>query len=168
MTFHKAWSTAGWAKPNSLFLQSELKRGNSQTSGANISGNRLGNKNYQAEPVLIQLEESLQALQTDHIDTYQLHSAEDEWFDNDELWTMLDRQVQAGEIHFLGNSIGRPNMQYQLRKSTEFGMSVIQAVYNAINYGAAKFVLPVARELDLDLELAREAIKKEIYRGFWF
>ncbi|GAG77472.1 unnamed protein product, partial [marine sediment metagenome] len=96
------------------------------------NGNNLGDGNYRPEQVLIQLEGSLRALQTDYIDIYQLHSAEDALFDNDELWTMLNKQVQSGKIRFLGNSIPRPNMQFQLHKSKEFGISVIQTVYNAI------------------------------------
>lgn len=112
-------------------------------------GNDLGDDNYRPEQVQIQLEQSLRALQTDYIDVYQLHSAEDRWFDNDELWTMLDKQVTAGKVRYLGNSIGRPGMQHQLLKSREFGISVIQAVYNALKPRAAKTVFPVAEELDL-------------------
>lgn len=111
--------------------------------------NDLTDENYRPEQVLIQLEESLRALQTDYIDVYQLHSAVDELFDNDELWTMLDKQVQAGKIRFLGNSIGRPNMKLQVEKSTDFGISVIQVAYNAVKTTAEKAVLPIAEQQDL-------------------
>jgi len=112
-------------------------------------GNDLGNGNYQPAQVLIQLEESLRAIQTDYIDIYQLHSAEDAFFDNDELWTMLDKQVQAGKVRFLGNSIGLPHLKYQVEKSKDYGISVIQTTYNAVKTKAEETVLPVAEEQDL-------------------
>lgn len=111
--------------------------------------NKLEDENYKPEHVLTQLEESLEALQTDYIDVYQLHSAKDEFFDNDELWTMLNKQVQAGKVRYLGNSIGRPNINFQVSKSQEFGISVIQTVYNAVKTKAEKTVLPLAEEQDL-------------------
>ena len=111
--------------------------------------NKLGDENFRPEQVLIQLEESLQALQTDYIDVYQLHSASNELFDNDELWTMLDKQVQAGKVRHLGNSIGRANNQFQLKKSRDFGVSVIQIVYNAVKTKAEETLFPLAQEQDL-------------------
>jgi aryl-alcohol dehydrogenase-like predicted oxidoreductase len=111
--------------------------------------NDLAEGNYRPEQVLIQLEESLRALRTDYIDIYQLHSAEDAAFDNDGLWTMLDKQVQAGKVRFLGNSIGLPHLQYQVQKSKDFGISVIQTTYNAVKTKAEETVLPIAEAQDL-------------------
>jgi aryl-alcohol dehydrogenase-like predicted oxidoreductase len=101
------------------------------------------------EHVLIQLEDSLRALRTDYIDIYQLHSAEDAVFDNEELWTMLDKQVSAGKVRFLGNSIGMPNNRYQVKKSKDYGISVIQTLYNAVRTTAEETMFPVADEQDL-------------------
>ena len=53
--------------------------------------------------IRVQLEESLKALRRDYLDLYQFHSGSDEDFDNDDLWTMLDKQVQAGKILKLGD-----------------------------------------------------------------
>jgi aryl-alcohol dehydrogenase-like predicted oxidoreductase len=111
--------------------------------------NELGDENFQARQVLLQLEASLRALRTDYIDIYQLHSAEGDLFDNDELWTALDKQVLAGKVRFLGNSIGRPKMRAQIQKSTEFGISVIQTIYNAVNTAAEAAVFPIAQRQDL-------------------
>jgi len=108
-----------------------------------------GDENYKPQQVLIQLEESLAALKTDYIDLYQLHSATREQFENDELWTMLDKQVQAGKVRFLGNSIGNPNMLPQVQRSKDFGISVIQTVYNAVKPKAQETVFPVALRQDL-------------------
>jgi aryl-alcohol dehydrogenase-like predicted oxidoreductase len=128
------------------------------------NSNDLGDENYRPKQVRIQLEDSLRALQTDYIDVYQLHSAQDEFFDNDELWTMLDKQVQAGKVRFLGNSIGRPNMPHQLHKSKEYGISVIQTVYNVLKPRAAKVVFPVAKELDLGV-IARAPLAMGLLSG---
>jgi aryl-alcohol dehydrogenase-like predicted oxidoreductase len=111
--------------------------------------NDLAEGNFRADQVLIQLDESLRALQTDYIDIYQLHSAPDALFDNDELWTMLDRQVQAGKVRFLGNSIGLPQLQYQVEKSRAYGISVIQTIYNAAQTKAEQALFPIAQEQDL-------------------
>jgi len=126
--------------------------------------NGLGEENYSAPQVLVQLEASLRALQTDYIDVYQLHSAEDRFFDNDELWTALDKQVRAGKIRYLGNSIGKPQNEHQLRTSRHYGISVIQAPYNAVQPRAAKTVFPIARELDLGV-IARAPLAMGLLSG---
>lgn len=72
------------------------------------------NSNYErdqlwtADDVRKQLEDSLRALQTDYIDIYQFHSGGNDVFDNDDLWQMLNDQVQAGKVRHLGISIS-PN-----------------------------------------------------------
>ncbi len=126
--------------------------------------NDLGDGNYRADQVLIQLEESLRALQSDYIDVYQLHSAADALFDNDELWTMLDKQVQAGKVRFLGNSIGLPHLQYQVAKSRDFGISVIQTTYNAVQTKAEQALFPVAEEQDLGV-IARAPLASGFLSG---
>ncbi len=66
---------------------------------------------WDAAAVQQQLEESLRALKTDYIDLYQFHSGSNEAFDNDELWTMLDKQIEAGKIRYLGLSVSRKHSQ---------------------------------------------------------
>lgn len=115
-------------------------------------GNQLpADENYKPAQVLLQLEASLRALQTDYIDIYQLHSGTREQFMNDELWTMLNKQVEAGKVRFLGNSIGNPNMLAQVQESTRYGISVIQTIYNAVKRKAEETVFPVARQQDLGI-----------------
>lgn len=128
------------------------------------NANDLGERNYLPDQVLVQLEDSLRALRTDYIDVYQLHSAPDKWFDNDALWTMLDKQVQAGKVRFLGNSIGRPNMHEQLTKSSQYGISVIQTVYNALKPRSAKLLFPLAEEQDLGI-IARAPLAMGLLSG---
>lgn len=117
--------------------------------GHNHANGLNGDDNYKPEQVLIQLDESLRALKTDYIDLYQLHSGTREQFENDALWTLLDKQVQAGKVRFLGNSIGNPNMLLQVQKSRDYGISVIQTIYNVLKPKAEETVFPTALQQDL-------------------
>jgi myo-inositol catabolism protein IolS len=126
--------------------------------------NELGRGNFRPEQVLIQLEESLRALQTNYIDVYQMHSAGDRLFDNDELWTMLDKQVQAGKVRFLGNSVGLAHLQYQVEKSRDFGISVIQTIYNAVQREAEETLFTLAEEQDLGV-IARTPLASGFLSG---
>lgn len=119
---------------------------------------------WQPEQVLLQLEASLRALQTDYIDLYQFHSGTREQLDNDALWTMLDKQVQAGKVRFLGISIGQPNQLYQVDCATALGVSVIQTIFNAINSKAADAVLPSCQRQDLGV-LARVPLASGFLSG---
>ncbi|HET6873072.1 MAG TPA: aldo/keto reductase [Sporolactobacillaceae bacterium] len=109
---------------------------------------------WQVDQVRVQLEESLKALKTDYIDLYQFHSGTDAAFNNDDLWTMLDKQVQAGKIRNLGISIGSNDNLYQTSKASEVGAKAIQVVYNRIDRVPEARVFPSCEEQDLGV-LAR-------------
>lgn len=132
--------------------------------GHNRGSELPGEEHWQADQVQGQLEESLRALQTDYIDIYQFHSGTREQLDNDELWTMLSKQVHAGKIRFLGISIGQPNQLYQVDRATALGVSVIQTIYNAINSKAAETVLPSCQRQDLGV-LARVPLASGFLSG---
>jgi aryl-alcohol dehydrogenase-like predicted oxidoreductase len=123
---------------------------------------------WSAAQVQQQIESSLRALQTDHIDLYQFHSGSNAAFDNDELWTMLDRQVQAGKIRFLGLSLAASVVQkgdlHQLHSAGRAKVRVIQAVYNRLHREAANEVLPYCAEHGLGL-LARVPLAKGFLSG---
>lgn len=104
---------------------------------------------YKPEEVLKQLDDSLRALQTDYIDLYQFHSGGDEFFDNDDLWTMLDKQVEAGKIRHLGTSIAKNDNVFQVEKSVEFQSESIQVVYNRLDRTPEDEVFPVCEENNL-------------------
>ncbi|TJY42576.1 aldo/keto reductase [Cohnella pontilimi] len=109
---------------------------------------------WEVDQVRQQLEESLKALRTDYIDLYQFHSGSDEVFDNDALWTMLDKQLQAGKIRHLGISIGSNDNLHQTAKATELNVGAIQVVYNRLDRKAEERVFPSCMEQDLGV-LAR-------------
>lgn len=109
---------------------------------------------WSPEQVLKQLEASLSALQTDYIDLYQFHSGPDEAFDHDDLWTMLDKQVQAGKIRHLGTSISKNFNLHQAASSTRVGSKTIQVVYNRLDRTPEEHIFPSCIEQDLGV-LAR-------------
>ncbi len=101
---------------------------------------------WSADQVRRQLEGSLRALQTDHIDLYQFHSGGNEVFQNEELWAMLQDQVHAGKIRFLGLSLSADLMLkddlQQLFAAPKANISVVQAVYNRLQRKAEEQVFP--------------------------
>ncbi|PZD95781.1 aldo/keto reductase [Paenibacillus sambharensis] len=116
------------------------------------------------EDVLKQLEDSLIALGTDYIDLYQFHSLPNEAFDNDELWTMLDKQKQAGKICHLGISIGSNENIHQTDRATEVGADVIQVVYNRLDRKPEKEVFPSCERQNLGV-LARVPLASGFLSG---
>ncbi|MCR8631709.1 MULTISPECIES: aldo/keto reductase [Paenibacillus] len=109
---------------------------------------------WSAQEVLKQLEASLSALQTDYVDLYQFHSGSNEEFDNDELWTMLDKQVQAGKIRHLGISIGSNDNLHQTDAASSVDAKAIQVVYNRLDQTPENRVFPSCERQDLGV-LAR-------------
>ena len=109
---------------------------------------------YGAAEVLQQLEDSLRALRTDYIDLYQFHSGDDQAFDNDSLWTMLDKQIQAGKIRHIGLSLNKSNSMHQTSTASKVGASAIQVVYNRLDREPEADVFPSCIEQNLGV-LAR-------------
>ncbi|WP_226037065.1 aldo/keto reductase [Aquibacillus saliphilus] len=111
-------------------------------------------RHWNENKVLKQLDKSLKTLQTDYIDLYQAHSCTDEEFNNDALWTMLDKQVQAGKIRHLGISLKGNDYVYQTDKSSEINVKAIQVVYNRLDLTPEEAVFPSAQQQNLGV-LAR-------------
>lgn len=145
-------------------LEGQRERWVIATKFGHNTANGLDDENYSAHQVQLQLEASLRALRTDYIDIYQMHSATQDYFANDELWTMLDKQVQAGKLRFLGNSLLMPQMRKQVEMSEQYGISVLQTTYNAVQTLAAETCLPVAQKLDLGV-IVREPLASGFLTG---
>lgn len=119
---------------------------------------------WSADEVLKQLDASLEALQTDYIDLYQFHSGSDAVFDNEELWTMLNDQVQAGKVRHLGISIGSNDNLHQTARASEVGAGAIQVVYNCLERAPENRVFPACLEQDLGV-LARVPLASGFLSG---
>ncbi len=114
-----------------------------------------------------QLEESLKALKTDYIDIYKFHSGPNEIFDNDEIWTMLDRQKREGKIRYLGVSMTRKNREwreYQSANAKRVGADVIQVKYNRLERDAETDVFPACIKDNLGV-IARVALASGLLSG---
>lgn len=119
---------------------------------------------FRGEDVVRQLELSLKALGTDYIDLYQFHSGPDAAFDQDELWTTLDKQAQAGKIRHLGVSIGSNENVHQTSKAASVNASAIQVVYNRLDRKPEREVFPACLADDLGV-LARVPLASGLLSG---
>lgn len=109
---------------------------------------------WSADEVLRQLDASLEALRTDHVDLYQFHSGSNEAFDDPELWPALAEQVKAGRIRHLGVSINKNDDAYQTGRARDAGAEAIQVVYNRLDRNPEQHVFPTCQGDDLGV-LAR-------------
>lgn len=120
---------------------------------------------WSPQEVAQQLEASLKALRTDYIDLYQFHSGSDAAFDRSELWEMLNQQVEAGKIRYLGISVSSKGENlHQTRQATQVGASSIQVVYNRLDRIPEQNVLPMCRKQDLGV-LARVPLASGFLSG---
>ncbi|MDF1567307.1 MAG: aldo/keto reductase [Spirochaetaceae bacterium] len=121
---------------------------------------------WKADEVRKQLEQSLKNLRTDYIDLYQFHSGGNEYFDNDELWEMLSRQVEAGKIRHIGVSLtsNKAIRDSQVPKVAGVGADAVQVVYNRLDKTAEDTVLPICLKEGLGV-LARVPLASGFLTG---
>jgi myo-inositol catabolism protein IolS len=117
--------------------------------GHRFTGGFEREQQWSVDQVRVQLEDSLRALGTDHVELYQFHSGTTAAFHNEELWKMLARQKEAGKVRHLGISISGsipPDQQVaQARGAGEAGAEVLQVVYNRLQRSAQELVFPLCR-----------------------
>jgi aryl-alcohol dehydrogenase-like predicted oxidoreductase len=111
-----------------------------------------------------QLEDSLRCLRVECIDLYQFHSGSDILFHNDELWAMLAEQKQAGRIRHLGISILGKGSELQAREARQFGVEVLQVVYNRLDRRPEQLYFPHAERARLGI-LARVPLASGLLSG---
>ncbi|OGQ48048.1 MAG: aldo/keto reductase [Deltaproteobacteria bacterium RIFCSPLOWO2_02_FULL_46_8] len=131
--------------------------------GHSFDGYLQRESHWTPKEVLKQLEDSLKALQTDTIDLYQFHSGDDEAFHQLELLEMLQKQVKAGKIRHLGNSVSNDFLS-QVKDSTKFGIEVVQVVYNRLDRQPESEIFPFVREQNLGV-LARVPLASGFLSG---
>ncbi len=113
-----------------------------------------------------QLEDSLRALATDHIDLYQFHSGDNSLFDNEELWAMLRGQVAAGRIRALGISVANKEdvLAYQSGRASAVGAAALQVYYNRLERKPEAQAFAQCRKHDLGV-LARVPLASGLLSG---
>ena len=97
---------------------------------------------FHAAGLLEQLEGSLKALRTDHIDLLQFHSGSDAAFADEAMWAAAQQAKRQGKARFLGNSIAPNTNVMQVDASTSVGVDVIQLIYNRLEREPEAAVFP--------------------------
>jgi myo-inositol catabolism protein IolS len=111
-----------------------------------------------------QLEDSLKALRTDHVDILQYHSIKDSEFDNPELQQAMIKLKQQGKVRHIGNSIGSNDNIHQTDASQAAQVEVIQVIYNRIDRTPEKRVFPSCMRQNLGV-LARVPLASGFLTG---
>lgn len=111
-----------------------------------------------------QLEASLKSLRLETIDVYQFHSGVDALFQNQELWSMLAEQKEAGKIRHLGVSILGKGSELQAREARSVGAEVLQVIYNRLDRRPEQTVFPHAEKHNLGV-LARVPLASGLLSG---
>jgi len=119
---------------------------------------------YDPADVRQQLEASLKALQTDHVDLYQFHSGNNEMFQTPGLWEMLREQVKAGKVRRLGISVSPNDNMFQVDRATDVGAEAIQVVYNRLDRKPEEGLLQSCLRQDLGA-LARVPLASGLLTG---
>src|SRR5262249_17119950 len=104
---------------------------------------------WSAREMVEQLDRSLENLETDHIDLYQLHYPKDEFFADDELWAMLGEQVKAGKVRHIGISVSSNDNLLQTQAASRLGAAALQIVYNRLDRTPERRVFPSCVEQGL-------------------
>ncbi len=114
--------------------------------------------------LLEQLEGSLRALRTDHVDLLQFHSGDNAAFATEGMWEAAALARKQGKVRFLGNSIGANDNVFQTDASTSVGADVIQVVYNRLQREPEAGVLPSCLRQNLGV-LARVPLASGFLSG---
>ena len=123
----------------------------------------LRSDHWSADEVVAQLEASLRALGTDHVDIYQAHGGTDVELETPGLWEVLQNQVRAGKVRYLGVSLDADDGA-RARRAAELGASVVQVPYSRLQRDAEREVLPACGELQVGV-LAREPLANGYLSG---
>ena len=90
------------------------------------------------------LEESLQRLQSDYIDIWQLHSPDPEVLDNAELFAALQKAQQEGKIRYYGISLD--GAQFTRDALSRWKVQSIQSAFNLFDMQATAVFRDLKRE----------------------
>ena len=100
-------------------------------------------KDFSRQHLHAAVDDSLQRLQTDWIDLYQLHNPPPEEIARAEAFDTLEELRRLGKIRFYGVSISRPEEGLELIQRGHG--HVLQVLYNILNQAPAQALFPLAR-----------------------
>jgi aryl-alcohol dehydrogenase-like predicted oxidoreductase len=133
------------------------------TKGGNVmTGPDRGKRNFDPKYIDDVLHGSLQRLQTDYIDLYQLHNPTVEVIKQGEVWDVLERRKREGKIRHYGVSIN--TMEEGAAAAQDGRSATIQVEYNLLAQEPAETFFPAARSAGIAI-IARVPLKRGILTG---
>jgi myo-inositol catabolism protein IolS len=133
------------------------------TKGGNVMvGPNRGKRNFAVDYIDRVMHESLERLQTDYVDLYQLHNPTVETIRSDEIWELLERRKKEGTIRHYGVSI---NNTEEGLAAVEGGRSeTIQIEYNLLDQEPAEKVFPAAQKANVGV-IVRVPLRRGLLTG---
>lgn len=133
------------------------------TKGGNVmTGPNRGKRIFEPDYISRVMDESLQRLQTDYIDLYQLHNPTVEVIETGEVWNVLERAKQAGKIRHYGVSIN--TMEEGIAAVKDGRAETIQVEYNLLAQEPAEKIFPLAEQAHVGI-IARVPLRRGILTG---
>ena len=133
------------------------------TKGGNVmTGPNRGKRIFEPDYIGRVMDESLQRLQTDYIDLYQLHNPTVDVIERGEVWTVLEGAKQAGKIRHYGVSIN--SMEEGIAAVKDGRAETIQVEYNLLAQEPAEKMFPLAQQANVGI-IARVPLRRGILTG---
>jgi aryl-alcohol dehydrogenase-like predicted oxidoreductase len=133
------------------------------TKGGNVmTGPERGKRNFSSIYIVRVLEESLQRLQTDHVDLYQLHNPTVDVIEHGEVWEVLEKAKKEGKIRYYGVSIN--TMDEGIAAVKNGRSDTIQVEYNLLTQEPAEKIFPLAQQANVGI-IARIPLRRGVLTG---
>lgn len=133
------------------------------TKGGNVMvGPNRGKRIFEPDYIGRVMDESLQRLQTDYIDLYQLHNPTVDVIERGEVWQVLEQAKQAGKIRHYGVSIN--TMEEGMAAVKDGRAETVQVEYNLLAQAPAEQIFPLAQQANVGV-IARIPLKRGILTG---
>ena len=133
------------------------------TKGGNVMvGPDRGKRNFDPDYITRVMEQSLQRLQIDTIDLYQLHNPTVEIIERGAVWEVLERAKQAGKIRHFGVSIN--TMEEGIAAVKDGRCETIQVEYNLLAQDPAEKFFALAHQASIGI-IARVPLRRGILTG---
>lgn len=133
------------------------------TKGGNVMvGPDRGKRKFDPPYIAHVLEESLQRLQTDQIDLYQLHNPTVDVIEHGEVWEVLEGAKKEGKIRYYGVSIN--TIEEGIAAVKDGRSDTIQLEYNLLAQEPAEKVLPLAQKANVGV-IARIPLRRGVLTG---
>jgi aryl-alcohol dehydrogenase-like predicted oxidoreductase len=133
------------------------------TKGGNVMvGPNRGKRIFDPDYIGRVMDESLQRLQTDYIDLYQLHNPTVEVIEHGAVWEVLERAKRAGKIRHYGVSIN--TLEEGIVAVKDGRAETIQVEYNLLAQEPREKIFPLAEQAHVGI-IARVPLKRGILTG---